>query len=90
MSMIHLAISATAGAALGLFYFGGLWWTVRRIAHAQHPAGLLLASFVLRTLIVLIGFYFVMSGHWERLLACLAGFVMTRIVLIRRVRNASL
>ncbi|WP_298716003.1 ATP synthase subunit I [uncultured Oceanisphaera sp.] len=75
--------SGGAGLALGLFFFGGLWWTVRRGLSSSHPASLFLASLLLRTGIVLTGFYLVADGHWQRWLACLLGFVIGRLLLMR-------
>ena len=86
-SAIDLSIAAFAGLALGLFYFGGLWLTVRRIACGTRPALLMLGSFVVRLLVTLCGFYLVMDGRWERLLACLSGFLVTRFVLTRIART---
>jgi F1F0 ATPase subunit 2 len=43
----------------------------------------MLGSFVVRLLVTLCGMYLVMDGKWERLLACLAGFLLMRIVLTR-------
>jgi F1F0 ATPase subunit 2 len=80
---LQLCIAVLAGLALGLFYFGGLWLTVRRIACSTRPALLMLGSFVVRLLVTLCGFYLVMDGSWERLLACLAGFIVTRFVMTR-------
>jgi F1F0 ATPase subunit 2 len=80
---INLTLAGVAGLALGLFYFGGLWLTVRRIAGTTRPAFLMLGSFVVRLLVTLCGFYLVMDGRWERLLACLAGFLVMRFVLTR-------
>jgi F1F0 ATPase subunit 2 len=80
---LQLCIAVLAGLALGLFYFGGLWLTVRRITCSKRPALLMLASFVVRLLVTLCGFYLVMDGRWERLLACLSGFLVTRFVLTR-------
>jgi F1F0 ATPase subunit 2 len=71
---------------LGLFYFGGLWLTVRQLPTCRWPAPLLLGSFVGRTAVVLVGFYVVMRGRWERVLACLAGFIMVRLFLVSRLR----
>ena len=34
------------------------------------------------------GFYFVGRGHWERLLVCLVGFVMARLIVTRLTRAA--
>jgi len=81
-----LALALIAGGALGCLFFGGLWWTVRRVPDARHPALLVLASLLVRTAAVLAGFYFVSSADWKRLLACCAGFLLSRFFIIRRVR----
>lgn len=80
------ALAWVAGVGLGLFYFGGLWLTIRRLPTCRWPAPLLAASFVGRTAVVLVGFYFVMGGRWERIVASLLGFVMARHLLISRLR----
>lgn len=84
-------LAVAAGAGLGAFYFGGLWWTLGRILDSLSPAsepkvpfGLALGSFVVRTVITLAGFYLVANGDWIRLLLCLAGFLLARTVLVRR------
>ena len=66
------------GVLLGAFFFGGLWWTVRRGLSSTHPALLFLGSLLLRTSITVTGFFLVASGHWERLMVCLLGFIMAR------------
>jgi F1F0 ATPase subunit 2 len=71
---------------LGLFYFGGLWLTVRRLPGSRTPELLILGSFVGRLAVTLAGFYLVMGGRWERLLACLAGFLITRTFLLYRLK----
>jgi F1F0 ATPase subunit 2 len=81
-----LALACVAGVGLGLFYFGGLWLTVRRLPNSPGPALLFMGSFVGRTALTVLGFYFVMDGRWERILACLAGFLLARQVLISRLR----
>ncbi len=81
-----LFLAGAAGMGLGLFYFGGLWLTVGRLPTCRWPSPLVLASFVGRTAVVVVGFYFVMGGRWERILACLVGFIMARKFLIARVR----
>ncbi len=75
-----------AGLGLGLFYFGGLWLTIDRLPTLRRPAPVLIGSFVGRTAVALLGFYFVMGGRWERLLACLLGFVVARRMVIARLR----
>jgi F1F0 ATPase subunit 2 len=75
-----LLLALAAGLGLGAVFFGGLWWTVRNGLHSRQPAVWFMGSFLLRMGIALGGFYLVGWGHWERLIACLLGFVMARIV----------
>jgi F1F0 ATPase subunit 2 len=83
---LPLLLAFAAGLGLGLFYFGGLWLTVRRLPAWRHPVPLLLASFAARTAAVVLGFYFVMGGRWERALACLVGLLVMRFVLTAWLR----
>ena len=87
MNTVWIIVSLVTGAVLGTFYFGGLWITVRRLAVTQQPALVTLVSFVVRAVVVLLGFYFVMGGRWERLVACLGGFLLARMLFIRRLRH---
>ena len=82
---INLSLAAVAGLALGLFYFGGIWLTVRKISGSGNPGILMLGSFVIRLLVTFYGLYLVMDGELLRLLACLAGFFLTRIILVRKL-----
>ncbi|MHB1198798.1 MAG: N-ATPase subunit AtpR [Polaromonas sp.] len=75
-----------AGGGLGVIFFGGLWWTVRQGVSSQRPVLWFLGSLLLRMGVTLAGFYFVSGGHWPRLLLCLLGFVMARLVVIRLTR----
>jgi F1F0 ATPase subunit 2 len=75
-----------AGAALGSVYFGGLWWTARRLGSFHRPVRGILASALLRMGFALGGFYMVADGHWLRLLLCLVGFTMARAVVTWRTR----
>ena len=82
-----LLLAVVAGALLGGLFFGGLWWTVRRAVSSKSPALWLLGSLLLRTGIILAGFYMLARGHWERLLACLLGFLVARLLVMRLTRT---
>jgi len=77
---LMLVLAGGAGLVLGTIFFGGLWWTVRQGVSSPRPALWFFGSLLLRMSIALTGFYFVGRGHWERLLACLLGFVVARFV----------
>ena len=82
--ILTLIFTLAAGVALGAVFFGGLWWTIRKGLGSKRPALWFFGSLLLRTGIVLIGFYVVIAGgHWERLLACLLGFVIARLIVTR-------
>lgn len=83
---LALLLAFAAGLALGLFYFGGLWWTVNRVATAGQPGLLMLGSMLLRSAVVLAGFWLVMDGQIDRLIACMVGFFVMRMILVRRFR----
>ena len=71
------------GAALGLFYYGGLWVTVNRLSGTGWPGLLTLASFLLRTAVMALGFLWLMQGSALRLVVMLLGFITVRLVLVR-------
>lgn len=80
---LPLAFAALAGMALGGLFFGGLWWTVHRAAVSPRPALWFGPSLLLRIALVAAGFYFVDDGKWQTLAACLGGFVLARVAVLR-------
>lgn len=82
-----LALAVLSGGGLGAVFFGGLWWTVRKAVAARRPALWFAGSLLLRTGLVLAGFLVVSGGRWDRLLACLAGFVAARLVVTHLTRG---
>ncbi len=77
---LTLVLAWVAGAVLGAMFFGGLWWTVRKGVSSRRPALWFLGSQLVRMSLALAGMYFVSGGHFDRLLLCLLGFVMARLV----------
>ena len=83
-----LALALLVGALLGAFFFGGLWWTVRKAVTSEGPAIWFLGSLLLRTGVILAGFYFVSQNHWSRLVMCLLGFLIARVIVVKRLTRA--
>lgn len=80
------------GGVLGIFFFGGLWWTVRHMlgdgAIARYPGRWFLASWLVRVCAVLLGFYLVSDGSPAAPALCLIGFLMARFGVLRVTRHA--
>lgn len=85
MVAIQLGMALAAGVALGLFYFGGLWLTLRLVPSSRYAGLLVSGSLLLRMGVTLPGFYLVMGGHVERMVACLSGFIAARLLLAGRL-----
>ncbi len=83
-----LMLTLVTGLLLGGIFFGGLWWTVQKGLSSQWSAFWFLGSLLLRTGITLTGFYLVANGHWERLLMCLPGFIIARLIVMRCTQTA--
>jgi len=83
-----LVLAWLAGGVIGLFFFGGLWWTVRKGVSAQQPALWFFGSMLLRMCVALAGFYVVSNHHLDRLMFCLLGFFLARMVVMRLTRVA--
>jgi F1F0 ATPase subunit 2 len=85
-ALLYFAGSFAAGVGLGFLFFGALKMTIELLPSVRHPELLALGSFFIRTGGILVGFYLVMGGHWERLIACLVGFIVMRKLLVRLLK----
>ena len=83
--MFHQIFALLTGALLGVVFFGGLWFTVLKMLSSKRPAVWLIGSLFLRMGITIAGFYFVSNGRWDRLLFCLLGFFVARVIANRVV-----
>lgn len=81
--MFNLIPPFIEGMVLGILFFVGLWWTVKKGVSVKQPALFFLGSFFLRIGIVVAGFYLAAGGHWDHLLACFFGFVIARYIITR-------
>jgi F1F0 ATPase subunit 2 len=75
-----LVLVFLAGLVLGGVFFGGLWWTVQKGFASPRPALWFFGSLLLRTGLVLGGFYVFGAGDWQRFVSCLLGFMLARLL----------
>lgn len=81
-----LLVATGMGAAAGVIFFGGLWWTVKRALPSPKAALWIVGSLLVRMTVALTGFYAVGGSHWQRLLLCLLGFLAAREAVLRLTR----
>lgn len=90
MNAWAVVAAAMLGLALGWVFFAGLHLTVSRLHQARHPATLVLASLLVRTLIVVAGGALVgRHAGITGLLAMLAAMLWVRTLYLRRTRADS-
>ena len=77
---------ALAGGALGALHFGGLWYTLRRLPRVRRPGLWMGGSFILRTVVVLAGFYAIVGAGLPAVVAAMSGFIAVRLIFGRRLR----
>ena len=85
----QLVLLFIAGMILAAVYLGGLWWTVQTLPRARHPWLLYFGSTAIRLLTLLSALYLAMAGDWQRAMACLAGFLVLRFLVLYRFRDVS-
>lgn len=81
--ILLLMPSFLVGILVGVFFFMGLWYTTKKLMDAKHPALWALGSMVVRVAVTLVSFYLVGAGDLRKLLACLVGFILSRIFVMR-------
>jgi F1F0 ATPase subunit 2 len=87
--MAELILCFIVGAAIGAIYFAGLWETVRKLSDTKTPVRRVVLSYALRMILLISGFYLVMQGEWERLVAAMIGLILVREVMVRKLGHAS-
>lgn len=87
--LIPLSAGVAVGLAMGLFYFGGLWWTSRKIVSASGSPLLPAISFFGRLALLAVGLGLMANLQPFMLLGSLPGLVAARIIWTRAVVGAA-
>lgn len=85
-------LAVLGGAALGLFHYAGLWFTLRRLPQQSHPALWVFGSFTVRLAVSMAGFYCILGPdrNLPRLGVALLAFIVARVLLTRRLQPVPL
>ena len=81
--IVTLLLALLNGAFLGVFFFGGLWWTIRLGVRSATPALWFMGSLLLRTGVTVGGIFLISHKDWRQLIGCLLGFLLARVCVVR-------
>ena len=85
----YLLLSPGAGALAAVFFYGGLWLTVRHLRSGRHPAIVSALSLVIRLGAVALVFAVIATAGGIGPLACaFLGFIAGRIAVVRALGAA--
>lgn len=75
-----------SGWLLGIFFFGGLWWTVNKAIAAKKPGFWFIGSFLFRTSITVFGFYYLSQESWQAVIFGILGFLIGRYLILHSTK----
>lgn len=81
--ILSYVLSLAIGIILGMIFFIGLWWTIKKLVSSKHPLVLFFTSIFLRIGLVLVSFYYLGHDDWIKLISCLVGFIIGRFIVIK-------
>ncbi|MBK9578119.1 MAG: ATP synthase subunit I [Fibrobacteres bacterium] len=74
----HHLWAFAVGAATGIVFHGGIWWTIHEVPGKANPGWWFAASTVVRTVVSVAGFRPFVDGNWRTVVLCLVGFLAAR------------
>ncbi|WP_028321103.1 ATP synthase subunit I [Desulfatiglans anilini] len=88
VDLFALAVWLLWGWVVGFFYFGGLYWTLRRLPRRSSPKIFLGLSYVIRVSVALMAFWLVLRRSFIGFLVTFVGFFIARFLVSRWVYTA--
>lgn len=85
--IIQFVFMLTSGFVLGVLFFGGLWFTVKKSVSVKNPVLWIFGSFIVRMGIVLLGFYYLIQFGWHAMFLGLFGLIMARFITMYFIRK---
>ena len=85
-TLISYVLIFLAGVGLGIAYFAVLWVVVNKLTRIKYPGVFVFFTFLGRIALLLLLFYWLTQATWLSLVICLLGFVLGRIVFLRKIK----
>lgn len=82
-------IAFLIGTILGIVYFGGLYFSVRKMSKVKYPSLLMITSFFLRMGVLVGVFFYTSKGGYKDMLFTFLGLMLVRFVMIFTLKEQS-
>jgi F1F0 ATPase subunit 2 len=80
MSEIFIDVrSLMIGLGIGVIFFAGLWWTIRKGVQSEQPVFWFFGSLLARMMVVLAGSVYVAQFGWRSVLFYFSGLMFARL-----------
>ncbi|HSR05454.1 MAG TPA: ATP synthase subunit I [Proteiniclasticum sp.] len=83
-----MLIAFIVGVLVGILFFGGLYFTVKKLTTIKYPALFMMLSLIVRLVILAGGIYLIMDGGIQNVLSAMAGIILVRLVMIAKLGKA--
>ena len=85
VEIFYCGLALVWGLILGLFYFGGLWWTLRIFIQKIHARFWFGLSFLIRTSVIMLFFWIIVEKDIKAFFITFTGFLLMRFFLTHKL-----
>ena len=85
IDIVMYCVALISGVILSIFYFGGLYQTLKMAAGRKKIKSILLISFLIRTIVILAGFWLILKYDFYSFIISFIAFIITRFIITRRL-----
>jgi len=85
IEIFYYGLALLWGLVLGLFYFGGLWWTLRIFTQKARPRLWFGLSFLIRAFVVMLSFRIIVEKDVIAFFITFVGFLLMRFFLTHKL-----
>lgn len=88
-ALFDILVGFSIGVAVGLLFFGGLWWTTQRVVASPCPARLMLFSFAARMSVLGFGMYGASRFGAAAVVTAGVGLLVVRQLMVTHVQSGT-
>lgn len=87
LSPFFVTVGFIVGAVIGTLYFGGLWWSVKRIKNVERKKMFLFLSWLVRSVFLCGGLFILARYDAQMLISGAVGLLVARFLIVYSVKR---